>query len=71
MSDVGFAACAPLLDEPGHPGMVWRPGDRFRMSFSKHYPEDAPNAAAVDTSIAHAGFRCVIKRGVNYEREEG
>ena len=43
MSDVGFAACVSLSDEPSHPGMVWIPGGTFRMGSDKHYPEEAPS----------------------------
>jgi formylglycine-generating enzyme len=42
MSDVGFAACVSLSDEPSHPGMVWIPGGMFRMGSDQHYPEEAP-----------------------------
>ncbi len=42
MREIGFSACLPLSDEPGHPGMIWVPGGTFRMGSDKHYPEESP-----------------------------
>ncbi len=36
------AAALRLVDQPGHPNMIWISAGTFRMGSDKHYPEEAP-----------------------------
>ena len=62
------------LDEPDTcsiPRKVLKGGSHpCAPNYCRRYRPAARHAEAVDTSTSHVGFRCVIRKAGNYEREK-
>jgi len=62
----------PCLPKIRIPRKVLKGGSHLcAPNYCRRYRPAARHAEAVDTSTSHVGFRCVIRKGDNYERGEG
>ena len=62
----------PCLPKVRIPRKVLKGGSHLcAPNYCRRYRPAARHAEAVDTSTSHVGFRCVTRKGVNYEREKG
>jgi len=61
----------PCLPKIKIPRRVLKGGSHLcAPNYCRRYRPAARHAEAVDTSTSHIGFRCVIRKGANHEREE-